>query len=196
MAIEYKLSHTAAEIDRRLSKIDDLVQTVNGIVPDENGNVDIPESGGKSGEWIDLFKYQTLAEDVSRLIFDGFEAKKILIYGQWRLNDADNTITQDEKRYIISINEKADGNYCVIHKIFARETTTFDQRVLLDCDSGVVLASILRSGGAPSIPDIQGESRQQYVDTINRICISFTIDGDYFLKAGSKLGVKAYVCNS
>lgn len=46
MSIEYKLSHTAAEIDEKLSKVDSLVASVNGIVPDENGNVAIAVSGG------------------------------------------------------------------------------------------------------------------------------------------------------
>jgi hypothetical protein len=36
---EYVLSFTAEEIDEKLGKIDNLVQTVNGQAPDENGNV-------------------------------------------------------------------------------------------------------------------------------------------------------------
>ena len=38
---EYKLSYKASEIDRKLGKVDTLVATVNGISPDENGNVEI-----------------------------------------------------------------------------------------------------------------------------------------------------------
>lgn len=49
MAIEYKLSYTAAEIDDKLGKVDSLVQTVNGIAPDESGNVEIPGGGGAGG---------------------------------------------------------------------------------------------------------------------------------------------------
>ena len=41
MTTEYKLSYTATEIDERLGKIDNLVASVNGITPDENGNVNI-----------------------------------------------------------------------------------------------------------------------------------------------------------
>ena len=43
MATEYRLSHTANEIDRKLSEIDNLgkIKRVNGIEPDENGNVEI-----------------------------------------------------------------------------------------------------------------------------------------------------------
>lgn len=44
---EYKLSYTASEIDEKLGKIDNLVASVNGVAPDENGNVEItiPDSG-------------------------------------------------------------------------------------------------------------------------------------------------------
>ena len=41
---EYKLSYTGAEIDEKLGKVDSLVATVNGIAPDENGNVNITVS--------------------------------------------------------------------------------------------------------------------------------------------------------
>lgn len=46
MATKYKLSYTAQEIDKKLGKIDNLVATVNGVAPDENGNVEISVSGG------------------------------------------------------------------------------------------------------------------------------------------------------
>lgn len=41
MATEYKLSYTATEIDEKLGKVDSLVSTINGIAPDENGNVEL-----------------------------------------------------------------------------------------------------------------------------------------------------------
>lgn len=41
MAIEYKLSYTAAQIDERLGMVDDMVKTVNGVAPDNQGNVQI-----------------------------------------------------------------------------------------------------------------------------------------------------------
>lgn len=41
MATEYKLSYTATEIDEKLGMVDNMVKSVNGVVPDENGNVDI-----------------------------------------------------------------------------------------------------------------------------------------------------------
>ena len=52
MAIEYKLSYTATEINERLGKIDNLVASVNGITPDESGNVEItiPDSGGNANQ--------------------------------------------------------------------------------------------------------------------------------------------------
>lgn len=47
---EYKLSYTAKEIDEKLGKVDALVASVNGVTPDENGNVNISVgSGGSSG---------------------------------------------------------------------------------------------------------------------------------------------------
>ena len=47
---EYKLSYTASEIDRRLGKVDRLVSSVNGVSPDENGNVSIDVSGNNSSQ--------------------------------------------------------------------------------------------------------------------------------------------------
>lgn len=60
MAMEYKLSYTASEIDNKLGKIDTLVATVNGVAPDENGNVEIAissEPGNTEGlateQWVE-----------------------------------------------------------------------------------------------------------------------------------------------
>lgn len=44
MATEYKLPYTASEIEEKLRKIDNLVQSVNGVCPDTNGNVEIVET--------------------------------------------------------------------------------------------------------------------------------------------------------
>lgn len=46
---EYKLSYTAKEIDEKLGKVDALVASVNGVTPDENGNVNISVGSGGSG---------------------------------------------------------------------------------------------------------------------------------------------------
>lgn len=54
MAIEYKLSYTAQEIDEKLGKIDNLVSTINGISPDANGNVDIASGGNAIIDVIEL----------------------------------------------------------------------------------------------------------------------------------------------
>lgn len=40
MAKEYKLSFPAADINRRLEKVDSLIQTINSQAPDDNGNFD------------------------------------------------------------------------------------------------------------------------------------------------------------
>lgn len=57
MSTEYQLSYTAVEIDERLGKISSLVSSVNGITPDEDGNVQIVISG--SGNDVDLTDYAT-----------------------------------------------------------------------------------------------------------------------------------------
>ena len=60
MSTEYRLSYTAAEIDERLGKIDNMVSSVNGVMPDANGNVEItiPDSGNN----IDLSGYAQKSE--------------------------------------------------------------------------------------------------------------------------------------
>jgi hypothetical protein len=45
MATEFKLSYTAVDINERLGLIDSMVKSVNGISPNESGNVYIPQSG-------------------------------------------------------------------------------------------------------------------------------------------------------
>ena len=56
MAIEYKLSFSAADIDRRLEKVDMLVQTINSQTPDENGNID----GLATEEYVNTSATETL----------------------------------------------------------------------------------------------------------------------------------------
>lgn len=55
MSTEYKLSYTAAQIDEKLGKIDNMVKSVNNIEPDENGNVEIVVNN----ENVDLSGYAT-----------------------------------------------------------------------------------------------------------------------------------------
>lgn len=72
MATEYKLSYTATQIDEKLGKIDSLVATVNGIAPDENGNVQIPVSGGNvDQEQITIAINTALAQAKASGEFDG-----------------------------------------------------------------------------------------------------------------------------
>ena len=66
---EYRLSYTASEIDEKLGKIDGLVASVNGISPDENGNVNISVSGGNSGS-ADMTGYAT-----EQWVRDGYQPK-------------------------------------------------------------------------------------------------------------------------
>lgn len=54
---EFKLSYTANEINRKLGKVDNLVSTVNGVTPDENGNVNI--AVGSTGGIADVVELPT-----------------------------------------------------------------------------------------------------------------------------------------
>ena len=65
MPIEYRLSYTAAEIDEKLGRVDSLVASVNGIVPDDNGNVQITilDSGGNVAQNAVLFTEQELTAE-------------------------------------------------------------------------------------------------------------------------------------
>ena len=62
MTTEYRLSYTADEIDNKLGKIDNLVSSVNGVVPDEDGNVEIVISGNDSEIFIATYDKTTNAE--------------------------------------------------------------------------------------------------------------------------------------
>lgn len=83
MATEYKLSYTATQIDEKLGKIDSLVATVNGIAPDENGNVQIPVSGGNvdltgyaTEQWVKDQNYLTeVPEDYAKAVGDALNGK-------------------------------------------------------------------------------------------------------------------------
>jgi hypothetical protein len=50
MANEYRLSYTATEIDERLGMVDSMVKSVNGVMPDGSGNVEIQVSGGNTDQ--------------------------------------------------------------------------------------------------------------------------------------------------
>lgn len=54
MATEFRLSYTANEINEKLGKIkNNVVSSINNIIPDDNGNVQLEVSGGASS-WNDL----------------------------------------------------------------------------------------------------------------------------------------------
>ena len=53
MDTEYVLSYTGSEIEERLGMVDSMVKSVNGQMPDENGNVEIPTNGSASEVVID-----------------------------------------------------------------------------------------------------------------------------------------------
>jgi hypothetical protein len=82
MATEYVLSYKGIEIEEKLRKIDSLVQTVNGVAPDENGNVEVavPEihvmrldNGDESGVTIFVDKTTADGDEISEYatVYDG-----------------------------------------------------------------------------------------------------------------------------
>jgi hypothetical protein len=71
MATIQKLSYTAKEIDEKLGMVDSLVKTVNGVSPDENGDVAIGGDGFTSTEkslMMDLLKNTAYTSDMSATI--------------------------------------------------------------------------------------------------------------------------------
>lgn len=50
MAVEFKLSYTANEINEKLGRVDKSVLTINGIAPDKNGNVEVSSSSSVTDE--------------------------------------------------------------------------------------------------------------------------------------------------
>lgn len=60
MSAEYRLSYTASEIDKRLGRIPSLVSSVNGIGPDENGNVQINVISSDGEDDLEVSKYNNL----------------------------------------------------------------------------------------------------------------------------------------
>lgn len=71
MATIQKLSYTAKEIDEKLGMVDSLVKTVNGVSPDENGDVAIGGDGFTSTEkslMMDLLKNVAYTSDMSATI--------------------------------------------------------------------------------------------------------------------------------
>lgn len=98
MGVEYKLSYTATEIDERLGKIDDLVKTVNGVAPDENGNVEISASGSARLELTspDGTKWVLSVDDTGTVfaskVSDGGTSDEEIIYSIGEPSDFDYSI--------------------------------------------------------------------------------------------------------
>ena len=70
----------------------DCVKSVNGILPDENGDVEI-EVGEGGGEWR-LLKNDTLTEDVTTLVIKSeTPLNEFMLKFNGRANDADDTLT-------------------------------------------------------------------------------------------------------
>lgn len=153
-------------------------------------SVDIPSGGG--GEWYDLMEYQTLTEDIAVLEFNNLKAKKFLIYGNWRLNDADNSNTTGQKRATVYINDKV--GYVILQDLYLRQSDYFATQLRGEVDSGVFKGMHYQIGNTISgASNLSENVTTQIVSEINKIKVAFTIDGNYLLKAGSTLGVKVYV---
>lgn len=64
MVAEYKLSYTGAEIDEKLGTIDDMVKSVNGITPDDNGDVVIDTIDGGNADTVGGMTVEEIKEAV------------------------------------------------------------------------------------------------------------------------------------
>lgn len=78
---EYKLSYTAAEIDEKLGMVDNMVKSVNGQMPDENGNVEIPTNGSASEVVIDPTLSQAGQAADAKAVGDAFAQATAQIEG-------------------------------------------------------------------------------------------------------------------
>lgn len=78
---EYKLSYTASEIDEKLGMVDSMVKTVNGVTPDESGNVEVDLTGYATEEFVANYSHIKPAPVRERKIsVDSTGTKGMVIY--------------------------------------------------------------------------------------------------------------------
>ena len=171
-------------------------QTIVVKAVDDNGKptewetADLPQGGG--GEWYDLMEYQTITEDISVLEFDNLKAKKFLIYGMWCVNDANNSLTTGSKRAAVYINNIP--SYVLLQALYVRQSVNFVSQLYGEVDSGIFRGQKYQNSDIVNSSAIGSDSTYALaVSEINKLKLSFNIDGAFLLKSGSKLGVKIYV---
>lgn len=98
MATEYKLSYTAAEIDEKLGQIDNAVMFVNGVAPDEYGNVEVSDSNNT--ETITVLKSVEFDSVEQNMVYTKAFPTGYSLYGY---NTHNKTVTPGEVYYITSM---------------------------------------------------------------------------------------------
>lgn len=154
-------------------------------------SVEIP-SGGETGTWNDVYPYTQLEEDISSFELTNLNAKMLRVYGRTRINDADNTLNSGSKRVAFFLD---DDNYSALIAMYLRNSNIFYFDLLYDATSGVLRGQKLTSGSMQENNNINSLNQIEpiFKSVIQKLKISTTIDGAYFIKSGSYLGVKAYV---
>lgn len=179
----------------------EIGQTIVVKSVDENGkpteweSADLPSGGGGGGEWKDILPYGEIGQDLATIEYTNLNAKKVLFYGFARLNDAENTLNTGTKRVAVYVNGRASQSYVSLLDIYTRTSGKFYFRILIDVESGLLMANESINGGNVTqdiTPTIENNKVPMLVDKINEILIEATVDGEFFFKADSLLGVKVY----
>lgn len=147
--------------------------------------------GALSDKWIDIMPITELKEDVTELSFTNLGAKKILIYGVARLNDAENSLTTGSKRVAVYVNDLY--TYSALLGLYARKDNYFLFNILFDVENGLLTGHRYVSSGSRAISDslyALNDINVVFMDAIEKIRLISTIDGQYYIKSGSTLGVK------
>jgi hypothetical protein len=90
----YSLSYTASEIERRLDKIDNMVQSINNTAPDENGNINL-EITGESGPGV-FYSTETPVENPGEILEINYNS---IIANRNRLYESDSILCPDGSLY-------------------------------------------------------------------------------------------------
>lgn len=151
--------------------------------------------GGGDETWIDAVPYTTLEEDVSVITHNIGNAKKVLFYGKWRGNYADNSLTTGNKRVFVVPSADIQGDYVALPVLYLRQATMYSFAVMLDVISGILTGWSWDSGGGKSATTAVkylNVSDNIVMNAITAINCSSARDGDpnVLFKAGSSYGIK------
>lgn len=165
---------------------------------DENGKPTEWEAGGGNETWADAVPYTTLEEDVSVITHNIGNAKKVLLYGKWRGNYADDSLTAGSKRVFVVPSADIQGDYVALLPIYLRSSNMYSFAAMLDVASGILTGWSWDSGSgkaATTAVKYLNVDENIVMDTIIAISFSSARDGDpnVLIKAGSSYGIKVVV---